>query len=295
MKDCCICPRNCHIDRESGNIGYCKKTAEISVARAALHFYEEPCISGNSGSGTVFFSGCNLSCVYCQNKTISQGNVGKNISIERLVEIYFELQNKGALNINLVTPSHYAPQIVKSLKIAKGKGLDLPVVWNSSGYEKVETLKMLQGLVDVFLVDFKYYNNDLAKRYSKATDYPNVTKKALAEMFGQQPHNIFDDNGIMQKGCLVRHLLLPNCLEDSKSVLKYLFNEYGHQIYISIMGQYTPCANLYQYPEINRKVLQSEYDELVDYAVDLGIENAFVQSLESADEFYIPDFDYEGI
>lgn len=295
MKDCCICPRNCHVNRSSGKTGYCRRTAEPVVARAELHYYEEPCISGNSGSGAVFFGGCNLSCVYCQNKTISQGNAGKTISVNRLADIYLELQNKGALNINLVTPSHYAPQIAESLRIATSKGLDLPVIWNSSGYENPKTLKELQEFVDIYLVDFKYMNKHLAAKYSKAEDYPDVVKKALAEMFKQQPEVFFDNNGIMRRGCLVRHLLLPDCVDDSKSVLKYLFNEYKQHIYFSIMGQYTPCTDLTDYPEINRRVYQSEYDELIDYAIDLGIENAFIQSLESADEFYIPDFNCQGV
>lgn len=295
MKDCAVCRRDCHVDRTGGEKGFCRSGAEPVAARVSLHYHEEPCISGDVGSGTVFFSGCNMACVFCQNRQISRGEGGKEIAVERLAEIFLEQQAAGAANLNLVTPTHFAPQIVRALRLAKEGGLKIPVVWNSSGYEKVETLRLLKGLVDIYLVDFKYMSGDLAQRYSAASDYPQVAKTALAEMFSQQPQAEFDAYGMMLRGCLVRHLLLPGHGADSQDVLSYLFREYGHSIYISIMGQYTPCGDLTQYSEINRKVTAEEYDRLVDFAVDLGIENAFVQELESADEAYIPEFDCRGV
>ena len=295
MKDCDICPRNCHADRLRGQKGFCHSGAEPAVARVSLHYYEEPCISGDVGSGTVFFGGCNMACVYCQNRQISFAGGGKNITVERLAEIFLEQQKAGAANLNLVTPTHFTPQIIVALRLAKSKGFKLPVVWNSSGYEKVETLRLLKGLVDIYLVDFKYFNGELAQMYSHAVDYPVVAKAALAEMFRQQPRVEFGQSGLMTRGCLVRHLLLPSYVDYSKQALKYLFEEYGHDIYISIMGQYTPCGDLEQYPQINRKLTRREYDDLVDFAVELGIENAFVQELTAADEAYIPEFDCRGV
>lgn len=295
MRDCIVCPRDCHVDRINGEKGFCRSGAEVAVARVSLHYHEEPCISGEAGSGTVFFSGCNMACVFCQNQQISRGENGKKITVERLAEIFLEQQAAGAANLNLVTPTHFTMQIVKALRLAKEQGLNIPVVWNSSGYEKMETLRLLKGLVDIYLVDFKYMSGDLAQRYSAAPDYPQVARLALAEMFVQQPRTEFDADGMMLRGCLVRHLLLPGQVADSQNILSYLFREYGHSIYISIMGQYTPCGDLAKYPEIDRKVTAEEYDRLVDFAVDLGIENAFVQELESADEAYIPDFDCRGV
>ncbi len=292
---CEICPRKCGVDRNKAK-GYCGVCGDgILVSRAALHFWEEPCISGDSGSGTVFFSGCNLRCIYCQNYQIANCTVGKEISIERLCEIFFELKNKGANNINLVTPTHYSVQISQAIKMAKEKGFNLPFVYNTSGYETREAIASLKGLVDIYLTDFKYFSSELAKRYSNASDYPEVAKDALKEMFLQCPTAVFDECGLMKKGIIVRHLLLPGCLDDAKNVLKYLFFTYGHSIYMSIMSQYTPLENVKAYPEINRRVTSEEYNALIDFAVDLGVENAFIQEGECAEESFIPSFDYQGI
>ena len=283
------------MDRDAGQVGYCGVTSELRVARAALHMWEEPCLSGEAGSGTVFFSGCNLRCVYCQNYHIAHAELGKAITVERLAEVFGELQAKGALNINLVTPSHYVPQIIQALEMAKARGLSLPVVYNSSAYEKVETLRLLDGLVDVYLPDLKYVDSAISKKYSHAADYFVVATAALAEMVQQVGEPFFDDQGIMRKGVIVRHLLLPGCLEDSKAVIRYLYETYGERIYISIMNQYTPLPHVARYPELDRRITSEEYDELVTYALDLGVENGFIQEGDTALESFIPDFDDEGV
>jgi len=267
----------------------------VKISRAALHMWEEPCISGEKGSGTVFFSGCNMKCVFCQNKEISTGGFGKEITVERLAQIFLELQKKGALNINLVTPTHYTLQIIQAVKLAKSMGLKLPIVYNTSSYEKVETIKLLAGTVDIWLPDFKYTDNAAASRYSKATDYVEHAKAAIDEMVRQQPQPVFDDEGIMQKGVIVRHLVLPGQVQAAKNAVEYLYNRYGDNIFISIMSQYTPCTDLGDYPEINRKITAEEYDEVVDFAVETGIENGFLQEGESASESFIPPFNLEGV
>ena len=264
------------------------------VARAALHFWEEPCISGEEGSGTVFFSGCNLRCVYCQNVEIAAGVRGKEISVKRLSEIFLELQEKGANNINLVTPSHYYPQIKEALLFVKEQ-LHIPVIANTSSYDSVEVLREMEGLIDIYLADYKYADSIMAKKYSHAADYPQVAAEALSEMFRQVGEPEFDERGIMKKGMIIRHLLLPGCSDDSKNVLKYLYETFGDSVFISIMNQYTPLAHVEKYPEINRRVTDEEYEEIVDYAIELGIENGFVQEGETAEESFIPDFDGEGV
>ena len=291
---CSLCPRMCLADR-SKTTGYCGVKNTLRVARAALHFWEEPCISGEEGSGAVFFTGCNLRCVFCQNYQIARAEQGKEISEERLAEIFMELQEQKANNINLVTATHYVPQVVEALKLAKNCGLCIPVVYNCGGYERVETLKMLDGLVDIYLPDFKYMDNERAKRYSHAGNYPEVAKEALAEMVRQQPKAEFDERGIMQKGVIVRHLMLPGGIKDSKAVVKYLHETYGDSIYISLMNQYTPLQHVADYPEINRKLKKFEYDRLVDYAISLGVENGFIQEGETAKESFIPAFTNEGV
>ncbi len=295
MEDCILCPRECHVNRAAGKIGYCKETDELVVARAALHMWEEPCISGEEGSGTVFFSGCAMGCIYCQNHNIASGKAGKTISIERLAEIFIELQDKKANNINLVTPSHYIPQIVDAIKLARRKGLHIPIVFNCSGFEKVETLKLLEGYIDVYLPDLKYMDNEPAIKYSNCKDYFLYASRAIEEMVAQVGLPSFDDRGIMKKGVIVRHLTLPGYLEDSKKIIKYLNETYGDSIYISIMNQYTPLDTVKRYPELNRRITEEEYDILVDYAIELEIENGFIQEGETATESFIPEFNEEGV
>ncbi len=294
MVTCSLCPRMCRTDRRK-TTGYCGVTDTLRVARAALHFWEEPCISGEEGSGAVFFAGCNLRCVFCQNYEIARAKQGKEISVERLAEIFLELQEQKANNLNLVTATHYVPQVIKALEQAKMKGLHIPVVYNCGGYEGVETLKMLEGLVDIYLPDFKYMDPQRAKTYSHAEDYPETAKKALAEMVRQQPECRFDQRGIIEKGVIARHLMLPGGIKDSKAVVRYLYETYGDAIFISLMNQYTPLPHVAAYPEINRKLKKFEYDRLVDYAISLGVENGFIQEGETAEESFIPAFTGEGV
>lgn len=295
LKDCILCPRECHVDRTAGKKGYCKVTDELVVARAALHMWEEPCISGEEGSGTVFFSGCALGCVYCQNSNIAKSLAGKIITIERLAEIFLELQAKGANNINLVTPSHYVLHIIEALNISRQKGLTLPIVYNCSGYEKVEALKLLEGYIDIYLTDLKYMSAEPAEKYSNCKDYFLVAAGAIEEMVRQVKEANFDDRGIMQRGVIVRHLTLPGYLEDSKAIIKYLYETYGDRIFISIMNQYTPITKNRAYPELNRKITEEEYEELIGYAIEIGLENGFIQEGETALESFIPEFNGEGV
>lgn len=295
MYDSCIlCPRKCHANREAGQTGFCGMPSSIYVARASLHMWEEPCISGARGSGTVFFTGCNLKCVFCQNYRIAVEQTGKKISVEQLAELFLMLQEKGAHNINLVTPSHYIPGIVQALRLAKDRGLILPIVYNTSGYDSVSSLAMLDGLVDIYLPDFKYVSGELSRRYSHAADYFEVAKASLAEMYRQVGTSVFRDD-MLEKGVVVRHLVLPGCTEDSKAVIRYLYETYGDNIYISIMNQYTPLSHVAAYPEINRKVTSEEYDEVVDFAIELGVEHGFIQEGDTAEESFIPEFDFTGL
>lgn len=303
----------------------------IRVARAALHFWEEPCISGTAGSGAVFFSGCNLGCVFCQNYAISRGHVGKNITVQRLSDIFLELQDKGANNINLVTAGHFLPMVIDALEDAKNRGLSIPIVYNTSSYEKVEAIRDLDGLVDIYLPDLKYVSSRLSGDFSKAPDYFEVASKAIEEMVRQtgepeffvkkkaslnQQMSLWESEDVMdaatynecaddlmsegrevlmKRGTIVRHLLLPGCTEDSKAVVKYLYETYGDSIFISIMNQYTPMPQVAGHPLLSRKVTDDEYNEVLDYAIDLGIENAFMQEGDVAEESFIPDFDCEGL
>lgn len=294
-ENCLLCPRKCGINRGIGQTGVCGVSSEIKVARAALHYWEEPCISGKRGSGAVFFSGCSLHCVFCQNRAISDGKEGKVISKERLSDIFIELAGKGANNINLVTPGQYIPDIVWAVNDAKSRGMKLPIIYNTSGYENVTELKLLEGIVDVYLPDFKYMDNMLSAKYSRAKDYPSVAKQALSEMVRQQPDVVIDDaTGLIQKGVIVRQLLLPGHVNDAKAVLKYLYDTYHDHVYISMMSQFTPIA-LKDYPEINRTVTRREYERLVDYAIKIGITNAFIQEGDVAKDSFIPAFDCEGV
>ena len=294
-ENCLLCPRKCGINRGIGQTGVCGVSSEIKVARAALHYWEEPCISGKRGSGAVFFSGCSLHCVFCQNRAISDGKEGKVISKERLSDIFIELADKGANNINLVTPGQYIPDIVWAVNDAKSRGMKLPIIYNTSGYENVTELKLLEGIVDVYLPDFKYMDSTLSAKYSRAKDYPSVAKQALSEMVRQQPDVVIDDaTGLIQKGIIVRQLLLPGHVNDAKAVLKYLYDTYHDHVYISMMSQFTPIA-LKDYPEINRTVTRREYERLVDYAIKIGITNAFIQEGDVAKDSFIPAFDCEGV
>ena len=294
-ENCLLCPRKCGINRGIGQTGVCGVSSEIKVARAALHYWEEPCISGKRGSGAVFFSGCSLHCVFCQNRAISDGKEGKVISKERLSDIFIELADKGANNINLVTPGQYIPDLVWAVNDAKSRGMKLPIIYNTSGYENVTELKLLEGIVDVYLPDFTYMDNMLSAKYSRAKDYPSVAKQALSEMVRQQPDVVIDDaTGLIQKGVIVRQLLLPGHVNDAKVVLKYLYDTYHDHVYISMMSQFTPIA-LKDYPEINRTVTRREYERLVDYAIKIGITNAFIQEGDVAKDSFIPAFDCEGV
>ncbi len=313
---CNICPRNCIVDRKTER-GFCHEHDVIRAARASLHMWEEPCISGSKGSGTVFFTGCNLRCVFCQNSVIAGGEIGKEISHDRLAEVFFELKEQGANNINLVTPTHFVPQIKRAIEQAKERNIGVPFVYNCGGYESVDMLKQLEGLVDIYLPDFKYMNNHLAKRYSSAPDYPKVAKEALAEMYRQVGQAQFTDERtktqlidvetyqslaesgeeyVMTRGVIVRHLILPGCTDDSCDVIKYLLDTYGDNIFISIMSQYTPMPGIGdKYPELDRALSTQEYESVVDFAIAHGIENGFIQEGEAAKDSFIPIFDCRGI
>lgn len=288
FKNCNLCPRNCNINREKEH-GYCHANNKLKIARAALHYYEEPCISGTNGSGAIFFTYCNLKCIFCQNYEISTKNIGKEISIEKLSDICLNLQNQGANNINLVTPTHYIPLIKEALIKAKNKGLTIPIIYNTSGYEKVSSLKLLEGLIDIYIPDLKYKSEILGKKYSNAPDYFNITTKAIKEMYRQVGKPKFSKEGIMQKGLIVRHLAIPENEKDSKEILTYLYNTYKNNIYISLMNQYTPIRKT-KYNELNRKLSKKEYYNLIDYAISLGIENCFVQEEGTQKKSFIPDF-----
>lgn len=295
---CNLCPRECGVDRTNGQKGFCLEDDVIYVARAALHMWEEPCISGGNGSGAVFFSGCNLRCIYCQNYEIASGRRGKPISVRRLAEIMLELQEKKAANINLVTPDHYVMQAAEAVLLSKAEGLTIPIVYNCSGYAKKEVIRNLSGIVDVFLTDFKYMDCELAAKYSSAPDYPEMAKAALEEMVYITPDLIFDEDGMMLKGVIVRHLLLPGHKRNAKDVIRYVYETYGDSVYLSLMNQYTPMSGIEcraETPELCRKVTQREYDAVVDYAIGLGVKNAYIQEGETAKESFVPEFDGEGV
>ncbi len=287
---CCLCPRNCSINREKA-VGWCKESSKVKVARSALHFFEEPSISGENGSGTIFFSGCNLACCYCQNQKISLGHLGKEISVERLSELMLELQEKKAHNINLVTPTHFIPSIIEALTIAKKKGLKIPIVYNTSGYESVDTLRMLNGYIDIYLTDFKYFDNQLGEDLSGCKNYFEVASQALEEMQRQVGKNKFTKDGMMRKGVIVRCLLLPTKANDMKKVIYYLHQKYQNDIYLSIMNQYTPVVHQDIYTYLNQTVSKEEYEDVIQHAIHLGVKKAYVQEDGTQDESFIPDFD----
>ena len=288
LSKCIICPRECKVNRCNGELGFCKANDKIKIGGYHLHMWEEPVITGKNGSGTIFFSYCNLSCIYCQNYEITSNSVGEEITIERLSDIMLELEKRRATNINLVTPTHYISQIKEALIIAKNKGLIIPIVYNTSCYEKVSSLKLLDGLVNIYLPDFKYFDNDLGK-YSKVNNYFEYASLALEEMYRQVGKPVYNKEGNLLKGVIVRHLVLPGHVDDSKKVIKYLYDKYGNDIIYSIMNQYTPVRKL-KYDNLNRRVTEEEYDSVIDYAYDVGIRNCFVQDEESQDESFIPIF-----
>ena len=290
LEKCTICPHNCGINRTNNQIGRCKSKDTVKIALYSTHNFEEPCISGKKGSGTVFFSNCNMNCVFCQNYEISQQGKGKEITIEELAEIFIKQQEKDVENINLVTPTSYVPQIIEAIKIARNKGLKLPIVYNTNGYEKVETLKMLEGYVDIYLPDFKYSDNELAKRLSKVDNYFEIATQALTEMYKQTGKAVFDDRGIMQKGMIIRHLVLPNQILNSRRVLKWI-NENMHDVYVSVMSQYFPTYKAKDIEDINRKLTKEEYEQIEKYLYRLDLENGYIQELGEHEEEYVPKWD----
>ena len=291
---CRLCPRECKVNRLKGGRGFCHAGSTMHIGRAAPHFWEEPCLSGSKGSGTIFFSYCSLSCVFCQNQRLSRGEIGEAISVEDLYRHFLNLEKLGCHNINLVTGEHYLPGILEAIRLAKNRGFSLPFVWNCSGYQSGEVLAECEGLIDIYLFDFKYIEEDTALRYSKAKDYPSRAKTALAECVRQCPSLKYKE-GILQKGVILRHLLLPNQVYQAKKVLKYAYQEYGENILYSLLRQYIPYGNLEAYPEIARKVYGKEYEKWVNYAEELGIQNAYIQEEESARESFIPEFTEERI
>jgi len=319
LNECTLCYRNCKVNRNNNQIGFCGASNKVKLARAALHLGEEPPISQGNGSGTVFFSHCNFKCVFCQNHDISQGTkentasisnlknpkvedsafeasiIGKEVSIERLSEIFLELQKKGANNINLVTPTHYVPQIIEALKLAKKNNLTIPILYNTNSYDSIETIKLLNGYIDVYLPDFKYFNDKYAVKYSHASDYGSNTIKVIDEMISQVGEPKFDSKGKFLKGVIVRHLMLPGLLFDSKKIIDLLYNRYGDNIYISLMNQYVPMFKACNYPEINKKLNPKHYDSLINYALELGLKNGFIQDEGSNTTDFIPSFNLEGV
>lgn len=287
---CTLCPRKCGVNRNRGEKGVCTQTAEIRVGRSALHHWEEPCISGEKGSGTVFFSGCSLRCVYCQNYNLGRGSVGQIFSENELGESFLKLQESGAHNINLVTAEHFVPHIKSAVIKARKEGLIIPIILNTGGYISCEALEILKDVIDIYLVDFKYMDSEIAKKYSSAPDYPEVAENAISKMVGLVGKPVFDEDGILQKGVVVRHLCLPSHTEDSKSIIKYLFDTYGEGIIYSIMRQYTPVRKNEKYPNLNRRITEKEYDEIIDFCIDMGIEDAYIQDDECASESFIPEF-----
>lgn len=294
-RECALCPRECGVNRLEGRRGFCGQTAGLKVARAVLHMWEEPCISGSRGSGTVFFTGCHLGCVFCQNGQISRGRAGKEISVIRLARIFMELQEKGAHNINLVTPTHFVPHIIEALRISRKMGLKLPIVYNTGGFEKVDTLELLDGWIDVYLTDFKFMDVHLSGRYAHEEGYSFYAAKALEEMYRQTGEPVFDENGLMTKGIIVRHMVLPGQSMDSRQIVDFLYENYGDKIYLSLMNQYTPSGPLEKYPELQKRVKRQVYERLIGYTIRKGVENAYIQEGSTAKESFIPDFNGEGV
>ena len=291
LECCTICPHNCKINRTK-NPGRCKSTDKIKIALYSIHNFEEPCISGEKGSGTIFFSNCNMNCVFCQNYEISQLGRGKEITIEELANVMIKQQERNVQNINLVTPTSYALHIVEAIKIARKKGLEIPIVYNTNGYESVETLKLLEGYVDIYLPDLKYYYDDLAKKYSKVDNYFEIATKAIQEMYRQVGTPVLDENGVMKKGLMIRHLILPNEVQNSKKVLKWVKENIDSNVYVSIMAQYFPTYKAKEIPEIARKITKEEYEKVENYLYELDLENGYIQELGEHEEEYVPTWEY---
>ena len=294
LEKCEICPHKCKVNRIKGQIGRCKATDKIKIALYSVHKYEEPCISGEKGSGTIFFSNCNLNCIYCQNYEISQLGKGKEISIERLAEIMLELQEKDVENINLVTPTSYTVQIIEAIKIAKSNGLHIPIIYNTNGYENIETIKKLEGYIDVYLPDLKYYYNKIGKRYSKIDNYFEITTKAILEMYNQVEGTLLDERGIIKKGLMIRHLVLPNNIENSKKILKWIKENINDDVYINVMAQYFPTYKAKEDEKLNRKLTQNEFKEIENFVYELDIKNGYMQELGEHEEEYVPKWDVNG-
>ena len=291
IEKCEICPHNCKVNRLEGKVGRCKATDKVKIALASVHNFEEPCISGTNGSGTVFFSNCNLKCVFCQNYKISQQGLGREISIEELADIFIEQQNKKVENINLVTPTMYIDHIIEAIKIARKKGLNIPIVYNTNGYENVETIKKLNGYIDMYLPDLKYYDNDLAFKYSGIKNYFENATEAIKEMYNQVGAPVLDENGIMKKGVIIRHLVLPNNLQNSKDVLKWINDNIDNKVFVSVMAQYFPTHRAKDFPELNRKLTKEEYEEIENFLYSLNLDNGYIQELGEHEEEYVPDFE----
>lgn len=295
LANCRLCARNCGVNRLNSDTGYCLAGKDVKIARAALHFWEEPCISGQRGSGTVFFTHCNLRCVFCQNHPVSQQGAGRDVSVERLGEIFLELMAAGAHNINLVTPTHYVPQIIEALNISRDNGLNLPVVYNTNSYENIATIRLLSGSIDVYLPDLKYYGDRYALKYSGVDGYFARASAAIEQMVSQVGPLQFNRKGLLQKGVIVRHLMLPGLLFDSKKVIDYLYRTFGDSIYISLMNQYTPMNQAGKYPEINKPLHSKHYRGLIEYCQDIGMQNLFIQQSGTASTEFVPSFDLKGV
>ncbi len=291
LEKCSICPHMCGINRNNGQVGRCKSSNKVKIALYSVHDFEEPCVSGENGSGTVFFSNCNMNCVFCQNYEISQQGKGKEITIERLAEIFLEQQNRNVNNINLVTPTSYVPQIIEAIKIARVNGLKIPIVYNTNGYENIETLKMLEGYIDIYLPDLKYAEDNLGLEYSKVKNYFEIATTAIKEMYRQVGSPKLNNDGIIEKGLIIRHLILPSNIENSKKVLKWIKENMDKDVYVSVMAQYFPTYKAKQIENINRKLTKEEYEEIENYLYDLDIENGYIQELGEHEEEYVPKWD----
>lgn len=290
LRSCKLCPRMCGADRLSGKTGFCGADDKVRIARAALHFWEEPCISGRTGSGTVFFSHCTMKCVFCQNYELSTNNLGYNVTIDELADIFIDLEKQGANNINLVTPTHYVPQIKAAIDTARGSGLTLPIAYNTGGYERVETIKSLEGYVDIYMPDFKYYSDNASRQLSRAADYPRTVKAAIAEMYRQTGSVVIDGNGIMKRGIIIRHLMLPGRLADTVKIINYVKHNFGDDVYFSLMSQYTPIRHIEEFEELNHRLDRRSYDAAVGLCERLGMTNVFIQDGAAASESFIPEF-----